>query len=177
MASLVTVAEALDHLNLAAHPPVDTTELELFIAAVTDHVADRYGTFPTGAWVEDVPLVDGWFRLGHGPVDAVTSGVETPDGTVTLTSGWVVSSDGTQVRHPDVVSGVWTVSYTTAQPVPAALKLAALEDIRGVYQPGQVGPPAAFGALGVEPDSGFRPVTLWPRVDAWVRWHVGPGLA
>jgi hypothetical protein len=59
-------------------------------------------------------------------------------------------------------------------PVPASLKLAVLEDIRGLYQPGQLGPLAEFGAFGTQTAEstdtgpGYRPVRLWPRIDAWI---------
>jgi len=61
---------------------------------------------------------------------------------------------------------------------PADLRLAALEDIRGLYQPGQIGPLADFGAFGTqtaeatEIGPGYRPVRLWPRVDAWLDWSL-----
>jgi hypothetical protein len=56
--------------------------------------------------------------------------------------------------------------------VPADLKLAVLEDIRGLFQPAQVGPIASFGAFdtpaAADVTSTFRPVRMWPRIDAWL---------
>ena len=71
----------------------------------------------------------------------------------------------------DAVTAHTEDRYGTVDTAPADLKLAALEDIRGLFQPGQVGPIAAFGAFGAENvDTGptYRPVRLWPRVDAWL---------
>lgn len=59
-------------------------------------------------------------------------------------------------------------------PAPVSLRLAILEDIRGLYQPGQIGPLADFGAFGTQTAEatdtgpGYRPVRLWPRVDGWI---------
>lgn len=112
MADLVTIDEVLSHLNMDENPPTDIGELELFVRAATDYVADRYAI----------------------PDDA---------------------------------------------PVGADLKLAVLEDIRGLYQPGQIGPPATFGAFDIDdgPSSGFRPVNMWPRLDAWLTSRLGSAIA
>lgn len=105
MADLVDIEEVRAHLNLGDDTSHDD-ELLLYIAAVTAHTEDRYGSVIT------TPAAD--------------------------------------------------------------LRLAALEDIRGLYQPGQIGPLADFGAFGTqtaeatEAGPGYRPVLLWPRVDAWL---------
>jgi hypothetical protein len=80
-------------------------------------------------------------------------------------------------RSDELPAALWTVIDATA---PADLKLAALEDIRGLYQPGQIGPPAEFGAFGIDSvDVGttYRPVRMWPRLDAWVESRRLAGFA
>lgn len=182
MADLVTVAEVVAHLNIDT--PADTSELALFISAATDHVAYRYGTFPSATYTEDLAVFDDgfgtyrlWLRPNRFPVTAITSAVDE-DGTEHATA-FVISSDGQRIRHDSITSGTWTVTYTAGQATPADLKLAVLEDIRGLYQPGQIGPPAAFGAFGIEDTEarGFRPVNLWPRIDSWIYSRLGPAIA
>lgn len=183
MAALVTLEQVLAHLNMADNPPADTSELELFIDAATAHVDYRFGTFPATSYTEDIDVVDDgigtyryWLRPKHFPVTAVTSA--TAENGTAYTDEFVVSADGEFIRHPSITLGRWTVVYTAGQVAPADLKLAVLEDIRGLYQPGQIGPPASFGSFDIDPEpSGFRPVNLWPRIDAWIYARLGPALA
>lgn len=168
---------------MSANPPSDIGELELFISAATDHVAYRYGTLPSGTYTETLTVTDDgagtyryWVRPRHFPVTAVTSA--TSETGTEYTAGFTISTDGRRIRHDAMSSGEWTVTYTAGQAVPADLKLAVLEDIRGLYQPGQIGAPTNFGAFDMEPEpSGFRPVNLWPRIDAWVDARTGPVIA
>lgn len=183
MADLVTLDQVLAHLNLTANPPADVTELELFIDAATDHVAYRYGTMPSGTYTETLSVFDDgvgvhryWVRPQYYPVTAVTSA--TDENGTAYTTGFTISTDGRLVRHDSLSWGEWTLIYTAGEAAPADLQLAVLEDIRGLYQPGQIGPPANFGAFDIEPESsGFRPVILWPRIDTWINARSGSQIA
>lgn len=184
MADIVTSAQVLTHLNMADNPPADITELELFIAAATAHVEHHYGTFPTATYTEDVVVSDDgtgtyrwWLQPRHRPITAVAS--VTDESGVEYVSGFTISTDGRRFRHDSITSGEWTVEYTAGEAAPADLQLAALEDIRGLYQPGQIGPPASFGAFDIPEieGGGFRPVNQWPRLDAWIHSRTGPLIA
>lgn len=181
MADLVTLDEVLAHLNMSAPPP-DVAELDLFIDAATAHVEHHYGAFPATEYVEDVAVVDDlsgvhrlWVRPRHTPIVSVASAIDE-NGTE-YTTGFVISTDSRQVRHDSITTGTWTLTYTAGEAAPADLKLAALEDIRGLYQPGQIGPPANFGAFDIPDTPTFRPVNLWPRLDAWIYSRTGPAIA
>lgn len=183
MADLVTLDQVLSHLNMADNPPNDLAELELFVSAATDHVAYRYGTMPAATYTETLSVADDglgiyrlWVRPIRFPVTAVTSAT-SEDGTV-YSTGFTISTDGRRVRHIAMASGEWTLTYTAGSEAPADLKLAALEDIRGLYQPGQIGAPANFGAFDIPAEpTGFRPVNLWPRIDAWINSRLGSQIA
>ena len=185
MADLVTINQVLAHLNLGSNPPADLSELDLFIDAATAHFDARFGSLPSATYTEQISVNDDgdgtyryWLRPLRWPVTAVTS-VTSEDGSTEYLSGFTISTDGRLIRHASVATGAWTVVYTAGQAIPADLKLAVLEDIRGLYQPGQIGPPATFGAFDIDegPASGFRPVNLWPRIDAWVYSRLGPAIA
>lgn len=180
MADLVTLEQVRAHLNLDGDTSHDT-ELDLFIDAATAHVEAQYGTLPSATYTETVPVTDDgagtyryWLVPLHSPVTAITSA--TNEAGTAYTTSFTISPDGRRIRHDSVISGDWTVVYTAGHTIPADLKLAVLEDIRGLFQPGQIGPPASFGAFDIPPVEGgtFRPVNLWPRIDAWIRRRVGP---
>lgn len=184
MADLVTLNQVLSHLNLAGNPPADPAEIELFVDAATAHFEERFGILPTGTYTEVVRVRDDWsglyrqwLRPQRWPITSVVSAT-SEDGLTIHSTGFVISADGRAVRHDSIAVGDWTVVYTAGQTVPADLKLAVLEDIRGLYQPGQIGAPANFGAFDIpEEPSGFRPVNLWPRIDAWVNARLGSQIA
>lgn len=181
--AVVTADEALEHLNISDE---HEDELQRFIDAATAHIERNYGDLPSGTYTESLPVVDDgegtyrrWLHPQHAPVLTVTSA--TDEGGTTYSTGFTISPSGLAVRHDSVLSGTWTVVYTAGESeTPADLKLAALEDIRGLWQPGQIGPPAEFGAFGIEAtDVGptFRPVRMWPRLDAWIKANRGPNIA
>lgn len=184
MADLVTLDQVLAHLNLSENPPDDLTELELLIDAATAHVAHRYGTMPSATFTETATVYDDgvgvyrfWLRPRRYPVTAVTSAA-LEDGSLSYLTEFTISPDGRLIRHPQLAAGQWVVTYTAGSEVPADLQLAVLEDIRGLYQPGQIGPPANFGAFQIEgEDRTFRPVTMWARIDAWIGGRVGSQIA
>lgn len=182
MAELVTLDEVNDALNLGGDSSHDD-ELQVYIDAVTAHVEKRIGALPSEEITEIALMVnlgDGTLRLmtQRTPVLEVAS---ISDGISTYSTGFTITADG-YVEHDNLYSDRrWTITYTAGyESTPADLKVAALEDIRGLYQPGQIGPPAAFGAFGIDStDTGttYRPVRLWPRVDAWLEDDVMPGIA
>jgi hypothetical protein len=171
--SIVTPVEAIDHLNVTAE---HEAEIEVFIAAVNAHITRHYGALPSGTYTELVPVVDDgsgvnrrWLRPLHAPVLTVTSA--TDEHGTAYSTGFTIAPDGYAIRHDNITSGDWTVVYTAGEAeIPADLKLAALEDIRGLWQPGQIGPPAEVGTT-------YRPVRMWPRVDAWIEANTLPGIA
>lgn len=181
MAELVTLDQVLAHLNIENSSP-DVPELEMFIAAVSEHVASNYGEMPSGTYTEEVAAFyqAGTIRLAvsHQPVLTVASITDSDD--TTYTTDFTITPAG-YIAHDDLAIGTWTVVYTAGySSVPDDLQLAALEDIRGLYQPGQIGAPAQFGAFGIEStDVGttYRPVRAWPRVDAWIERRTLPGIA
>lgn len=184
MADLVTIDQVLTHLNMADNPPGDLGELSLFISAATSHLEHHYGTLPTSTYTEDIAVSDDgsdtyrhWLRPLRFPVTAVTSAT-SEDGTE-YTTGFTISTDARRIRHESIASGEWTVVYAAGAAVSDDLVLAVLEDIRGLYQPGQIGPPANFGAFDIDDGeaTGFRPVNLWPRIDAWIYSRLGPAIA
>jgi hypothetical protein len=185
MADLVTLEQAKAHLGIPDATTSHDTEIDLFIDAVTAHVDERFGSLPTGTYTEFLSVVDDgdgtnryWLRPAHHPISSVTSA--TDENGTAYTTSFVISADGRSIRHTNISSGEWTLVYTAGMAAPADLKLAALEDIRGLFQPGQIGPVAAFGAFGAEnTDIGptYRPVRLWPRVDAWIESRRGPMVA
>lgn len=179
MADLVTLTELNDNLNLGGDTTHDE-ELQSYIDAVTAHVERQWGGEMPSTEVSEIALVvdrgDGTLRLSTSKpvleVATVTDGDDT-----TYSTDFTISADG-YVEHDDLIRGRWTITYTAGYAaIPADLKLAVLEDIRGLYQPGQIGPPAAFGAFGIdstEVGDAYRPVRMWPRVDAWLAANVAP---
>lgn len=182
MADVVTLDEVLENLNLDDDGEHDD-ELGRYVAAVTEHVASNYGGVPSASYTEignSVTGYDGILRIlpSRWPVLSVAS-LTDPNGTV-YEDDITVTADG-YIEHDSLSWGRWTVVYEVGfETVPADLKLAALEDIRGLWQPGQIGPPAAFGAFGIDStDTGvtYRAVRMWPRVDAWIESRRLPGIA
>jgi hypothetical protein len=185
VADLVTLQQVRDHLNLGSDTTHDT-ELQLYIDAVTEHVASKFGVLPSQSFTERLtPVDDGYgehrwrFWPAHYPIISVTSAVAEDE--TEYTSGFTVSPGGASFRQDDITAfGEWTVTYVAGYgSIPADLKLAALEDIRGLYQPGQIGTSGPLGGFGIQPDVGpaFRPITQWPRVDAWIASRTLPAIA
>jgi hypothetical protein len=167
--ALVLIDSLRDHLNL--NDSSHDGELQLYLDAAEERVASRYGTLPSGDYAELlIPDSSGRLMPAHWPVLTVVSAADAYG--LSYTTGFTISANGLFVTHPNITSGSWTVSYTAGlAAVPADLVLAVLEDIRGLYQPSQLGPPGAFGAFGIETPGGsspFRPVNQWPRVDSWI---------
>lgn len=181
MADLLTTAEVRSHLNLGADTSHDAM-IAAWIDSVTAHVDRRYSPFPSGAVTEVARVIDvgdsEWRLMPSLPVVSVTS---ITDGTTTYSTGFTISPEG-YIEHASLTwQPRWTITYVATAAVPADLKLAALEDIRGLYQPAQIGPPAEFGAFGIDTLTDFqvqrRVVKMWPRVDAWLAEVMLPGFA
>lgn len=177
MADVVSLEEVKAALNLS-----DTSkdsELGLYIDAATEYIESQIGTMPSATYTETVTATGDTIYPIRGPIISVTS--LTPDGGSAYTTGFTVGNGNYSIQHDNLFRGDWTLVYVAGfTSVPADLKLAVLEDIRGLYQPGQIGPPAAFGAFGIEnTDTGptYRPVRQWPRVDAWISSRFGPVVA
>lgn len=181
--ALVSLVEVLAALNLVDDGEHDD-ELQVYIDAVTAHVEASFGVALPSGTVTELALTavgpDGTVRiLPTHPLLSVTS-LTDGDGTE-YTTGFTVTADG-RVEHDNLTHvGRWTIEYEAGYAsTPADLKLAALEDIRGLYQPGQIGPPAAFGAFGIDSTAvgpTYTPVRMWPRVDAWLGRRILPGIA
>lgn len=172
LVATVTLDEVAAHLNLDVNSPTwaaHSTELAGFIAAADERVGD----IGIATLTETLTVVDGAMWASRWPVTAVTS---ASYGARELVAGFTVSRTG-KITHPDITSGTWKVTYTAGwSALPSDLRLVVLEDIRGLYQAGQIGPPGAMGAFGIDaaPLAGFRPVQMWPRIDAWLDRHYGP---
>lgn len=176
--ALVTIEQVRAALNLGLDTSHDV-ELQLYMDAVEEYVEARIGTMPSAEYTETVVFANGTLVTRRWPIISVES-VEDDYGT-SYTDDFTINDAGYSVAHDSVLAGEWTITYTAGfAAVPADLKLAVIEDIRGLYQPGQIGGPGAFGAFGIEStDTGvtYRPVRMWPRVDAWIESRFGPVVA
>lgn len=176
MADLTTalpLGDVMEHLNVDWSDATAAVELERFVAAADRHVVDSFGPLLNVARVEQVTTYDGRLWLRHWPVLSVTS---VAGGTNTFTTGLVVSAAG-EVTHASLYAGTWTVTYTSGWvALPDDLKLAVMEDIRGLYQRGQLATPGAIGAFGggeVTDAGTVSPITMWPRTDEWINRRAG----
>lgn len=178
MSWIVDEDQVLTALSLEAIPD----DLALYIEAVTAHVTEHYGQMPSGTYTERVYVSNGRLLTSHYPVLSITSVADTWDAGITYEDGFTILPGAWSFRHPSLYDGsTWDITYVAGyDSVPYDLQLAALEDIRGLYQPARIGPPAAFGAFGIdstEVGPNHRPVRMWPRVDAWIESRRTPGIA
>jgi hypothetical protein len=165
----IVLADVKAALNI---PPVNTShdvELQRFIDAAVAHVMKVAGSVTFGERTETVTATSsGVLLLPVWPVESVAS--ITQGGTTLSGDQLSVTRAGVVRRTGGRLSGDWSVTYTAGVGT-ADLYLAALEDIRGLYQVGQLGPPSegVLGAAGADEGDGpsFRPVRMWPRIDAW----------
>jgi hypothetical protein len=195
--ALVTIEDVHQHLNIPDTDMSHDVELQGFIDAATafityvagDVIATDYAeTYET--WRTDVIM------LRHVPVLTVTSVIEYIGVMAyTLTSqppGQTVDNYGYSLDFPDAGllvrrSGVGTrtqflgspvvVNYTAGRAtVPGDVRMATLEDIRGLYQLTQLGRRPAFGSTSANPSEDWRvgPLNLFPRLAALFD---GPGRA
>ena len=173
----MTTTDVAAHLNIPSPTVGQTTELGGFLSAADQHVVDEFGPVLSLARTEKCLRVrtDGvlWFR--HYPVLSVTTATRTG---VVYSTGFTIGRLG-RVTSTDFDYGDrWDVSYTSGWVTfPASLRLAILEDIRGLYQGGQLGPPGAIAAFGMDSqEPARRPVGMWPRTDAWIATNQDDGV-
>lgn len=168
--SLDAVKQALNLTHTTAHD----AELGRYIAAAQAHVARTVGGPLSAPRTERVTASGGVLLLPAWPVQSVAS--ITQSGT-TITTGLDVDAAGVlRLSSGAHLTGRWDVTYTAGRVDVADLHLAAVEDIRGLYQASQIGAPSALGAFGEESAGGFGPVGQWPRIDAWAA-RQAPGIA
>ena len=177
IATSLTVGDVAEHLNIPTPTGSQDAEFEGFLLAADAHVSVSVGPVINVLRTESVAPSDWALWVSRVPVLSVTS---VTQGTMVYTSGITFNAESGRVYFPQVNSGRWDVVYRSGWlTFPADLRVAVLEDIRGL-QRGQLGPPGAIGAFGMDPlptPSG-RPVTMWPRTDLWIeaerkRWYVG----
>lgn len=176
IATSLSVTDVTEHVNISTPDSSQLLELDGFLHAADAHFDNTYGPLLNVARVETVVGVSGVAWLDHYPVVSVTSAVQ---GATTLTTGFTFTTAGKLV-NADMTSGSWEITYRSGwAALPGDLRLAVLEDIRGLYQRGQLGPPGAMGAFGMEDTSGpvTRPVNMWPRIDEWINRRSLVGIA
>ena len=166
IATALTVGDVATHLNITSPTGSQDAELEGFLLAADAHVTDTFGPLINVLRTQSVSPSDWVLWLTHAPVLSVTS---VTQGTTAYTTGITFSTAG-RVYFAQVNNGAWDVVYRSGWlTLPADLRLAVLEDIRGLCQRGQLGPPGAIGAFGMDAQGpSFRPVNMWPRIDEWI---------
>lgn len=169
--SLEAVKRALNLTGTTAHD----VELQDHIGAAEAHIARTIGDPTSAVRAEVVTASGGVLLLPRWPVQSVTS---IAQGTTTVVAADLdlEASGLLRLLSGGWLTGRWLVTYTAGWPSVADLHLAAVEDIRGLYQSSQIGAPSALGAFGDDGPSGFGPVGQWPRIDAWAARQV-PGIA
>lgn len=158
--SIITVAEAKTHMNIAASDTTHETEIQGFVDAATPVIEDIAGAVIGTTWTGETHL-DACGRviyLSHVPVYSVTSVTEYRLGTAytltpvsagalrtTANSYNLDSATGRLIRN-DGWGDVVVVDYVAGRgAVPANIRLAALELVRHLYQLSQQGGRPAFG--------------------------------
>jgi hypothetical protein len=163
----IVLADVKAALNLSAANTWHDAELQRFIDAAQAHVVKVAGSVTFGERTEKVTATSsGVLLLSVWPVESVAS--ITQGGTTLSGDQLSVTPAGEVRRVGGSLSGSWSVTYTAGVGT-ADLYLAAVEDIRGLYQIGQIGPPGALGVQREDEGDGpsLRPVRMWPRIDAW----------
>lgn len=186
---LATLADVHAHLNIPTTDTAHDAELQGFLDAASDLV--QYDTGPitstviTGEVHNEAAGADR-IVLFNTPVISIQSVTEYVGPQVrTLTSQPLGSADYDNFGYdiPDLYQGVVyrrigsgvlgsffgyvIVSYTAGlASVPPAVRLAVLEDIRGLYQQTQLAGRPAFGGAGAEDDAWTGgPLNLFPRLE------------
>lgn len=189
MPALLTLAEVKDSLNIKADSTNHDVELQRYIDAATPQI--EYITGPINpvqiTEVHRVPRGSSRIALREPPVLSVVSVTEYIGLTAyTLTDqapGATTSNYGFALDLPDAGILRRTSSVGTEMPflgtnvtvvymaglasIPADVHLAAIEDVRGLYQQTQQpGRPQYGGAPATEDGWGAGPVMLFPRLAA-----------
>lgn len=193
--ALVTLADVHQHLNI---PDTDTShdvELGGFIDAATAFISYIAGDVIPADYTETYETYRAdTILLRHVPVLQVTSvteyiGVmsftltEQPPGQTVdnygysldlPSAGLLVRRSAVGTRTPFLGPNVM-VTYTAGRATVAGdIRMATLEDIRGLYQLTQLGGRPLFGTAGTNPSEDWRvgPLKLFPRLAALLD---GPG--
>lgn len=195
--ALVTLSDVHQHLNI---PDTDTShdvELGGFIDAATSFIQYVAGDVISASYTE---TYETWradtIMLRHVPVLTVTSVTEyigvmaytltsQPPGSTVDNYGYSldIPEAGLLIRRSAVgtrmpfLGPTVVVSYTAGRAtVSGDIRMATLEDIRGLYQLTQQGGRPAFGTTTANPSEDWRvgPLKLFPRLAALLD---GPGRA
>ena len=166
IATSLTVGDVAEHLNITSPTGSQDAELEGFLLAADAHVADTFGPTTARTRIETAYAYEGSLFVSYPSILSVSS---LTSGTAVYSADITVGGFG-RVSHAALTQGRWRVVYSSGWlTLPADLRLAVLEDIRGLFQRGQLGPPGAIGAFGMDAQGpSFRPVNMWPRVDEWI---------
>lgn len=184
MPDIVTLDEVKEALNddTTAHDE----EIQDFIDAAAQEVEDRVGIVVS---TEVTEVFDGLtsrrkLLLSNYPVSEVASVVTSSQGTTVseyVTADLQVDSVTGQVwlLNGGYLSGDVTVVYTAGRvEVPANLKRAVLEDVKGLYQRSQLGSAASVpGFPEVEESLTSMPVSMFPRIRAYASENTAPSVA
>lgn len=199
---LVTLDDVHDHLNIPYSDYSHDTELQGFIDAADDLIPYDTGplvpTVITGEvhneaagrdrivlYETPVISVEAVNEYVGPQVRALTS---QPLGTSSFDNyGYSLDDLNHGVLYRRIGSGMLgsffgyvTVDYTAGRAtVPAGIRMAVLEDIRGLYQQTQLGGRPAFGSSGAEDDTwNVGPMHMFPRLANLVeKYRRLPGLA
>lgn len=189
---VVTLDDVKAHLNFPPGDPSHDLELQGFIDAATNVVAYLAGPVLSTSYTNEVHD-GGWpiIMLYNPPILSVDSVVEyigtmryvlteQPPGSTVDNYGFSLddpasgklvrrSAAGTVIPFWGERGGV-VVSYTAGRvSVPAEMRMAALEDIRGLYQGSQYAGRPSFAGVAVEEEDTYAnagPVRQFPRLEA-----------
>lgn len=186
---LVTLTDVKAHLNIPTSDTSNDTELGGFIDAASDFITYIAGPVVSTPLTETHRTRGGLYyvMLRQPPVLSITSVVEyvgtvgytltqqQPGSTVdnwgysiNLASGALVRRSSAGTRMP-FLGGDLVVAYVAGRvSVPPQIRLACLEDIRGLWQRTQLGGRPAFDDGGSSGSDGWTsgPLNLFPRLKA-----------
>jgi len=180
--ALVTIADVQQHLNLNPADMSHLTELEGFVAAATDVISGIVGDVVPTARVDTLDGGRSVVVLRHAPVVSVQMVTQYGAGPAVLVGQPLGGSYTAAGYTVDLAAGILTkraasgapiafdhgavtVAYTAGRdPVPGAIRLAALELVRTNYQSTQqAGRPVLAASVADDPFTG-QPMGDWlPR--------------
>lgn len=187
--SLVSLGDVKAHMNIPTTDVSNDVELQGFIDAATDLIPYDTGPIlptPIVGEVHNEAVGRRAIVLYNSPiltVESVTEYVGTQTYVLTAQPSGAPGYDNYGYSFDDPFQGIlhrrlgWgilgaflgyvVVSYTAGYgQIPPGIRLAVLEDIRGLYQQTQLGGRAAFASSGAEDDSWTAgPLNLFPRLD------------
>jgi hypothetical protein len=187
--SLVTLGDVHAHLNIPVTDTSNDVELQGFIDAATDLIPYDTGPILPTVFLNEVhneAAGRNAIVLYNSPVISVESVTEYVGPQVrTLTSqplgsagydnyGFSLDDNYQGILYRRLGSGTLgsffgyvVVNYTAGYvSIPPGIRMAVLEDIRGLYQQTQLGGRPAFASSGAEDDGWTAgPLNLFPRLD------------